>query len=212
MKIKVSWIYLVLFVLGVIAAGAITGIFGEGVGIWVSYSFLGAYGIAILINAVLIEKVSLETVMKNTTLPESLGETKFGENTLETMEDPSEPPKEEPKKLSEEEIKVVQKIGNYIKDNLDKGHKLETIRAPLDKVYGVKAVDWVLQNAIKVEEPELPDLGEPEEIVTPETLKEEVKETKKRPGRPKKTKKKEKAEEPKEEKQKVEIVDPEHFK
>ena len=133
-------------------------------------------------------------------LPNELGgEKKLGEPTLEEVDVPPEPPKEEKVQLSEEEIKRVQKVALYIKDNLEKGHKIEKIKEILEKAYTPEFIDFVLKNAFKSEEPELPDLGEPEEIVTPETLKEEVKPKKnKKKGRPKK--------------QKVEIVDPDHFK
>ena len=60
MKIKISWVYLVLYVLGVLTAGIITGIYGSSVGMWVSYCFLAAYGTMILINAVMIEKIADE--------------------------------------------------------------------------------------------------------------------------------------------------------
>ena len=194
MNIKLSTVYLVLFVLGVLAAGTLTGIYGNDIGIWVSYSFLAAYGIMILINAVMTEKISILKVeayeeKKEMTpeqindLPKELGdgeEKKIGETTLETKE---EPIKEEPKKvqLSEEQLKTAKKIANYIKDNLEKGHKIEKIREILEKVYKPEDIDFVLQNAFKVEEPELPDMGEPEkeEAVTPKNLDAEIAENKK---------------------------------
>ncbi len=200
MKIKVSIVYLVLYVLGVIGAGVLTGIYGNDISIWISYGFLAVYGIMILINTTIIEKVAEVKVESSKepseltpeqiqSLPSKLGEgeqAKAGETTIETIDAPPEPPpelKQEQRKLTEEEIKVVEKIAKYIKDNLEKGHPIETIRKPLDKAYGTKAVDFVLQNAIKVEEPELPDLGEPElpdlgepeEIVTPKTLDKDIK-------------------------------------
>ena len=207
MKIKVSIVYLVLYVLGIIAAGVLTGIYGNDISIWISYGFLVVYGIMILINATITERVAnikIEsskepdqlTPQQIKDLPSKLGEgeeKKVGETTLETRDTPlppiPQPPlpppeiKEEGRKLTEAELEVVEKIAKYIKLNLEKGHKLETIRAPLDKAYGAKAVDWVLQNAIKVAEPELPDLGdpelpdlgEPEEIVTPKTLNKDIK-------------------------------------
>ncbi len=217
MKIKVSIVYLVLYVLGVITAGVLTGIYGNSIGIWISYGFLGVYGIMILINAALIEKIStvkLEAVEGQDELtpeqikelPDTLGkgeEKKVGEATLETLDEPLEPPKEEPKKvqLSEEQIKMANDIIEYVSKNLKKGHKLEKIKESLEKAYTKEFINFVLENIV-VKEPELPDMGEPEEAVTPE-----VKPTKKKKGRPKKKK-----EEPKEEKQKVEIVDPGHFK
>lgn len=200
MKIKLSWVYLVLYVFGVLTAGILTGIYGNSIGVWISYCFLAAYGIMILVNAVMIEKivdVKVEVAEEKLTpeqikeLPETLGEKKVEETTLETKDVPPEPPKQV--QLSEEELKTVQKVAVYIKENLEKGHKLEKIREILEKVYTTELIDFVLKNALKVEEPELPDMGEPEEI-TPETLKKEVK----KKGRPKK--------------HKVEIVDPEHFK
>ena len=196
--IKISWVYLVLYVLGVLAAGILTGIYGNEIGIWISYGFLAAYGIMIMVNTVMTEKIASVkfeaydekkelTPEQIKELPEELGkgkEKKVGETTLK-LDVPPEPPKEEPKKvqLSEEQLKTVQKVAVYIKDNLEKGHSLEKIREILEKAYTPELIDFVLQNAIKVEEPELPDMGEPE-IVTPETLKKEVKETKKRLGRP----------------------------
>ncbi|KKM71225.1 hypothetical protein LCGC14_1432780 [marine sediment metagenome] len=216
MKIKVSIVYFILYVLGVIAAGVLTGIYGNDISIYISYGFLAAYGIMILINATIIERISSIKVESYEQpnqltpeqikeLPDKLGkgeEKKVGETTLEEMDAPPEPPqglKEEPKKvqLSEEEIKTIQKVSLYIKDNLEKGHTLEKIREILEKVYTPELIDFVLQNALQIKEPELPDMGEPEEIVTPKTLNKEIKKTKKKPGRPKKNK--------------VEIVDPEHF-
>ncbi len=194
MKIKVSVVYLVLFVLGVIAAGVITGVYGNDVGIWISYGFIAAYGIMIMINAVMTEKIASVNVEtydskeeitpeKIKELPKELGqgeEKKTGESTLETIDVPPEPPKEEPKKvqLSEEQLKTVNKIVLYIKGNLEKGHTLEKIRVILEKAYTPELIDFVLKNALKVEEPELPDMGEPEVEVTPETLNAEIEENK----------------------------------
>ncbi len=152
-------IYLVVYVVGILAAGILTGIYGKEIGIWISYCFLAAYGIMILANATLIEKMSEFNVIaeedKETgePLPENLGEEKIGEAVI----------REEPQKPSEEDIKRLEKITAYIKTNLDKGHKIEKIREPLDKTYGKDSIDWVLENAFK--EPELPDLGKPEEEI-----------------------------------------------
>ena len=101
MKIKVSWIYLVLYVLGVLAAGVLTGVYGNEIGLWIAYSFLGAYGIMILINATLIEKISevkveavtdKEELPDSSELPDSLGSKKVGETTLQLEVVPPEPP------------------------------------------------------------------------------------------------------------------------
>ena len=217
MKIKLSTVYLVLYVLGVLCAGILTGIYGNDIGVWISYGFLAAYGIMIMINAVMTEKIaSLKienysgkeqlTPEQIKELPKELGEgkvKKVGEATLQEVDVPPEPPKEEPNKvqLSEEDIKRAKTVALYIKDNLEKGHKLEKIRNILEKAYTPEFIDFVLETAFQVKEPELPDMGEPEEVVTPKTLDKEIKESKKKPGRPKK-----KVE------NKVEIIDPEHFK
>ena len=198
MKIKVSMVYLVLYVLGVLAAGILMGIHGNDIGIWISYSFIAAYGIMILFNATMIERVASVKVESYDRgeeltpeqikeLPDKLGEgeeKKVGETTLEELDMPLEPPKEEPKKvqLSEEELKRAQKVAAYIKENLDKGHSLQNIREILEKAYTPEFIDFVLKNAFKVEEPELPDMGEPEEMVTPENLDEEIKKPKAKEG------------------------------
>ncbi len=188
MKIRISLIYLIVFVLGVITAGILTGIYGSDVGVWISYSFLAFYGIVILFNITVLERLteikveSYEDEKKELTpeqaksLPDTLGgeEKKIEEETVP----PIEPPKEEQKKqvkLSEEDLARVKKVATYIKENLEKGHSLEKIREPLDKAYKPEFIEFVLQNAFKFEEPELPDLGEPEEVVTPETLDDEIK-------------------------------------
>ncbi len=204
MKIKVSIVYLVLYVLGIIGVGILTGIYGDSISMWVSYGFLAVYGIMIMTNATLIERVSEVKTEKEQEVPGDIGELpsslgaekKLGEATIETRESPLPPKeikeeaKEETRKLTEAEIKIVEKIAKYVKDNLEKGHDLETIRKPLDKIYGTQAVDFVLQKAIKVQEPELPDLGEselpdlgePEEVVTPKTLDDDIKNESKTKG------------------------------
>ena len=194
MKIKLSTVYLVLFVLGVIAAGVITGVYGNDVGIRVSYSFIAAYGIMIMINAVMTEKIASVKVEayddKNELTPEQIKElpgklgegqeNKVGETTLQELDIPPEPPKEEPKKvqLSEEDAKRANTIATYINENLEKGHKLEKIKEILEKAYTPEFIDFVINNAFKAKEPELPDMGEPEEEVTTETLNKEIKKPK----------------------------------
>lgn len=240
MKINLSTVYLVLFVLGSLAAGILTGIYGNDMGIYISYSFLGAYGIMIMVNAVRTEKIASVKVESYDSkeeltpeqikeLPKELGEgegKKVGETTLETVDvsdemdpviepEPSpEPVKEEPKKvqLTEEQVKMANNIISYVDENLKKGHKLDKIKSNLIKIYTEEFVDFVLKSTV-AKEPELPDMGEPEEEVTPETLKAEVKKTKKKPGRPKKTKQAEKIEpeEKAEKNPKVEIVNKDHF-
>ncbi len=195
MKVKISTVYLVLFVLGVIAAGVITGVYGNEIGIWISYSFLAAYGIMIIVNAVMTEKIASVKVEtyddKKITaeqikdLPDKLGEGEekvVGESTLEELDLPPEPPqeiKEEPKKvqLTEEQTKMANNIVKYINENLKKGHKLDKIKAILEKAYTKEFIDFVLQNTV-AKEPELPDMGEPEDSVTPETLNAEITENK----------------------------------
>ena len=203
MKIKVSIVYLVLYVLGVIAAGVLTGIYGNDMSIWISYGFLAAYGIMILINATIIErvaKVKIETSEEPSdltpeqikSLPPTLGkgeEKKVGETTLETRDvplppipTPPLPPseiKEEQPQMSEEDKKTMQKILDYIETNLGKGHSLDKIKNGLVSVgYNSEAIDKIIKASVVFKEPELPDLGEPEEIVTPKTLDKEIKESK----------------------------------
>ena len=100
MKINLSTVYLVLFVLGSLAAGILTGIYGNDMGIYISYSFLGAYGIMIMVNAVRTEKIASVKVESYDSkeeltpeqikeLPKELGEEegkKGGETTLETVD------------------------------------------------------------------------------------------------------------------------------
>ncbi len=200
MKIRISTVYLVLFVLGVISAGTLIGIYGDEIGVRISHGFLAAYGIMIMLNAAMTEKIANVKVEayedKNEFTPEQInnlpgklgdgGEKKVGESILEEVDVPPEPPpqvKEEPKvQLSEEDIKRMQKVAGYIKDNLEKGHRLEKIKEILKKAYTPEFIDFVLQNAFKVQEPELPDMGEPEEVVTPETLGNEIKKQPKAKG------------------------------
>ncbi len=198
MKIKLSTVYLVVFVLGVLTAGILTGIYGNDIGVLVSYGFLGAYGIMILVNAVMIERISTlkvepsekkkePTAQEIKDLPDTLG--KDEESTPEEVSDKIEPlkepeeikeetPKEEPKKiqLSKEEAERFDKIALYIKGNLEKGHDLKKITEVLQKVYTAEMINFVLDNAFKVKEPELPDLGEPEEVK--EEITDETKENK----------------------------------
>ncbi len=203
MKLKLSVVYLVMYVLGVLAAGILTGIYGNDIGIWISYSFIAAYGIMILFNATMIEKVATIKFVSGDkkeeltseqikSLPGELGkgeENKVGETALHESDVPPEPPlgleplpepvKEEPKKvqLSEEQLKMANNIISYVNENLKKGHKLDKIRAILEKAYTSEFIDFVLKNTV-TKEPELPDMGEPEEIVTPKTLDAEIKENK----------------------------------
>ncbi len=206
MKIKLSIVYLVLLVLGIIGAGFLTGVYGENIGIWVSYSFLAFYGMIIMVLLNMVEKIASVKVEvegeltpeQASSLPNELGkEKKVGETTLEERDVPPEPPIEPPKelpepteepeeekvKLSQEDIARIKKVATYIQTNLEKGHSLEKIRGILEKAYTKEFIDFVLG---QFKEPELPDLGEPDN-----------KPKKKRKGRPKKKK---------------EIVDPEDFK
>ena len=195
MKVKISMVYLVVLVLSFLAVGTLTGIYGVDIGVWVSYSLLGMYGIMILINSILIEKIAglkVETYYdkKITTeqikdLPNTLGkreEKEVGESTLESVDVPDkvEQETEEPKevKLSEEDAKRANKVALYIKDNLEKGHKLDKIKEILEKAYTKEFIEFVIQNAFKEEEPQLPDMGVPEESVTSETLNAEIAENK----------------------------------
>ena len=201
-------VYLVLYSLGIITAGILTGIYGTGIGTWVSYSFIVVYGAMIIFNVAMIEKISelrissSEEPLTNEQikeLPDELGEKKVGEAIIEEVDVPEEPVEEQKVPLSEEQTKIFNKIAAYIKQNLDKGHSLEKIRGVLDKIYKPEEIDFVIKNAFKIEEPELPELGEPKkEPELPEL------------GEPKKSKKKSKKK--KTQNKKVEIVDPEHFK
>ena len=200
MKVKLSTVYLVVFVLGILAAGILTGIYGNEIGIWINYSFLAAYGIMIMINAVMTEKIASVNVeayeeKKELTpedikeLPKELGEEKkVEEPTSESVDVPAKPeptePLEEPQKeeqkkiqLTPEQIKMANNIVEYVSKNLKKGHKLDKIKEILKKAYTSEFIDFVLENTV-VNEPELPDMGEPEEEVTPETLSDKVKENK----------------------------------
>ncbi len=202
MKVKSSVVYLVLYSLGIITAGILTGIYGSEVGVWVSYCFIAVYGAMIIFNSVMIEKISELRLVSSEEpskeqikeLPDELGEKKIGEAVIEEVDVPEEPKKAQ---LTEEQAKIFNKIAAYIKQNLDKGHSLEKIRGVLDKIYKPGEIDFVIKNAFKIEEPELPDLGEPKEEPELPDLGESKK-------RPKKKSKKAK-------KNKVEIVDPKHF-
>lgn len=196
MKIKMSIVYLVLLVLGFIAAGVLTGIYGNDIGIWVSYSFIGVYGMMIIANAIVIEKVSSIKIesseVSNELTPEQIkslpsklgegeekkvGETMLEENHIEEIKKEELEARENREKaqLDEKQKKTLMDMAKYVKENVEKGHPVEKVREAMIKGgYTEEAVDFVISKVVVAKEPELPDLGEPEEV-TVETLDEDIK-------------------------------------
>ena len=191
-----SIVYLVLLVLGFIAAGVLTGIYGNDIGIWVSYSFIGVYGMMIIANAIVIEKVSSIKIesseVSNELTPEQIkslpsklgegeekkvGETMLEENHIEEIKKEELEARENREKaqLDEKQKKTLMDMAKYVKENVEKGHPVEKVREAMIKGgYTEEAVDFVISKVVVAKEPELPDLGEPEEV-TVETLDEDIK-------------------------------------